>query len=88
MWSYWEIGKEFSEKFGVNNEFYCEWIEMYSLEEFGELVIWCINLFDLFIEDKLEVELEKFEEIFLNIMCFEYMFWDMVYNEVMWLIYE
>lgn len=88
MWSYWEIGKELSEKPGANNKFYREWIEMYSSEEFGELATWCINLFDSLTEDKSEVELEKLEEIFLNTTRFEYMFWDMAYNEAMWPIHE
>ncbi|MGV4968132.1 thiaminase II [Priestia aryabhattai] len=88
MWSYWEIGKELSEKPGADNEFYREWIEMYSSEEFGELATWCINLFDSLTEDKSEAELEKLEEIFLNTTRFEYMFWDMAYNEAMWPIYE
>jgi thiaminase (transcriptional activator TenA) len=88
MWSYWEIGKELSEKPGANNEFYREWIEMYSSEEFGELATWCINLFDSLTEEKSEAELEKLEEIFLNTTRFEYMFWDMAYNEAMWPIHE
>ncbi|AEN91236.1 thiaminase II [Priestia megaterium] len=88
MWSYWEIGKELSEKPGASNEFYREWIEMYSSEEFGELATWCINLFDSLTEDKSEAELEKLEEIFLNTTRFEYMFWDMAYNEAMWPIHE
>jgi thiaminase/transcriptional activator TenA len=88
MWSYWEIGKELSEKPGAENEFYREWIEMYSSEEFGELATWCINLFDSLTEDKSEAELEKLEGIFLNTTRFEYMFWDMAYNEAMWPIHE
>ncbi|MGG1364276.1 thiaminase II [Priestia megaterium] len=88
MWSYWEIGKELSEKPGANNEFYREWIEMYSSKEFGELATWCINLFDSLAEEKSEAELEKLEEIFLNTTRFEYMFWDMAYNEAMWPIHE
>ncbi|MDY0939856.1 MULTISPECIES: thiaminase II [Priestia] len=88
MWSYWEIGKELSEKPGANNEFYREWIEMYSSEEFGALATWCINLFDSLTEDKSEAELEKLEETFLNTTRFEYMFWDMAYNEAMWPIHE
>ncbi|WP_394549030.1 thiaminase II [Priestia aryabhattai] len=88
MWSYWEIGKELSEKPGAENEFYREWIEMYSSEEFGELATWCINLFDSLTEDKSEAELEKLEEIFLNTTRFEYMFWDMAYSEAMWPVHE
>ncbi|MGG0448994.1 thiaminase II [Priestia megaterium] len=88
MWSYWEIGKELSEKPGANNEFYREWIEMYSSKEFGELATWCINLFDSLTEEKSAAELEKLEEIFLNTTRFEYMFWDMAYNEATWPIHE
>ncbi|MGP7816466.1 thiaminase II [Niallia sp. 01092] len=85
MWSYWEIGKELSQKPGaIDDEFYGEWISMYSSAEFGELATWCINLFDDLTAGKPESELAKLEEIFLNTTRFEYMFWDMAYNHSMW----
>ncbi|MFC0472583.1 thiaminase II [Halalkalibacter kiskunsagensis] len=85
MWSYWEIGKELNERPGANeHEFYGEWIQMYSSEEFGELAHWCIDLLDTLTEGKPELELEKLEEIFLNTTRFEYMFWDMSYKQEMW----
>ncbi|WP_096187567.1 thiaminase II [Evansella halocellulosilytica] len=85
MWSYWEIGKELNEKPGASeHEFYGEWIQMYSSKEFGELAMWCIELLDELTQDKPEAELAKLEEIFLNTTRFEYMFWDMSYNQEMW----
>ncbi|QOY35025.1 thiaminase II [Anaerobacillus isosaccharinicus] len=85
MWSYWEIGKELNEIPGANeNEFYGEWIQMYSSKEFGQLAIWCIDLLDQLTTELPEKDLKRLEEIFLNTTRFEYMFWDMSYNLAMW----
>jgi thiaminase/transcriptional activator TenA len=85
MWSYWEIGKELSKIEGATeHEFYGEWINMYSSEEFGQLSIWLIGQLNELAEGKSEAEREKLEEIFLNTSRFEYMFWDMSYNQQMW----
>lgn len=85
MWSYWEIGKALNELDDANqHEFYGEWISMYASDEFGELAKWCINLIDQLAEGKNESELKGLEDIFLNTTRFEYMFWDMAYNEMMW----
>jgi thiaminase/transcriptional activator TenA len=89
MWSYWEIGKELSQVPGaLDHELYGEWVKMYSSEEFGSLAQWCINLFDELTDGKREEELAKLEDIFLNTTRFEYMFWDMSYNEAMWPVNE
>lgn len=89
MWSYWEIGKELSQLPGaLDHELYGEWVKMYSSEEFGNLAQWCIDLFDDLTNGKPEEELAKLEDIFLNTTRFEYMFWDMSYNEAMWPIDE
>ncbi|MFS0635450.1 thiaminase II [Mesobacillus foraminis] len=84
-WSYWEIGKELSRKPGaIDHPLYGEWIKMYSSREFGQLAQWCIELLDQHTAGKTEEELARLEEIFLNTTRFEYMFWDMAYNESMW----
>ena len=85
MWSYWEIGKELNDIPGAaDHEFYGEWVQMYSSEEFGALAMWCIELLDSLTEGKREDELAKLEEIFLNTTRFEYMFWEMSYRQEMW----
>lgn len=88
-WSYWEIGKELSELPGASeHEFYGEWVKMYSSEGFGNHAQWCINLLDELTDGKPAEELAKLEDIFLNTTRFEYMFWDMSYNEAMWPVDE
>ncbi|MDQ0229414.1 thiaminase II [Metabacillus malikii] len=88
-WSYWEIGKALNTIEGASeHEFYGEWIQMYASEEFGTLAKWCIDLMDELAEGKSETELHDLEEIFLNTTRFEYMFWDMAFNEAMWPIDE
>ncbi|MFC0560018.1 thiaminase II [Halalkalibacter alkalisediminis] len=85
MWSYSEIGKELNQIPGASeHEFYGEWIQMYSSKEFEELADWCIDLLDQLTEGKPESEIAKLEEIFLNTTRFEYMFWDMSFNQAMW----
>jgi thiaminase (transcriptional activator TenA) len=84
-WSYWEIGKELKEIPGAaDHELYGEWISMYSSDEFGQLAIWCIDLLDKLAEEKSEKELAGLEEIFLNTTRYEYMFWEMAFNQEMW----
>jgi thiaminase (transcriptional activator TenA) len=85
MWSYWEIGKELSLIEGsTSHEFYGEWVSMYSSDEFGALSQWLISLLNEITAGKSDAELHHLEEIFLNTSRFEYMFWDMAYNEEMW----
>lgn len=85
MWSYWEIGKGLSTiPRAKENELYGEWVDMYSSAEFGQLSQWLINLLNQLAQGKSERELEKLTEIFMNTSRFEYMFWDMAYNEEMW----
>lgn len=85
MWSYWEIGKELNQIPGASeHHFYGEWIQMYSSTDWAELTRWCINLLDNLTTGKPDRELAKLEEIFLNTTRFEYMFWQMAYNEEMW----
>ncbi|WP_147804730.1 thiaminase II [Alkalicoccus halolimnae] len=88
-WSYWEIGRELAAIPGAaDHPLYGEWIRMYSSEEFAQTARWCIDLLDELTADTSEAELQKLEEIFLNTTRFEYMFWDMAYNETMWPIDE
>ncbi|WP_085992969.1 thiaminase II [Oceanobacillus senegalensis] len=84
-WSYWEIGKELKKIPGAaDHAFYGEWITMYSSDDFGKHAQWCIDLLDKLAADKSEKEQQRLEEIFLNTTRYEYMFWDMAYNQAMW----
>ncbi|WP_100406706.1 thiaminase II [Bacillus solitudinis] len=84
-WSYYEIGKELSQIPGaMKHDIYGEWVSMYQSEEFGELAYWLIDLLNELTHGKSEGELARLEEIFLNTSRFEYMFWEMSYQQAMW----
>lgn len=84
-WSYWEIGREIAQIPGATEHaLYGDWVKMYSSESFGESAKWNIDLVNKLAEDKSEKDLLRLEEIFLNTTRFEYMFWDMAYNQEMW----
>lgn len=85
MWSYWEIGKRLNDISGArDHEFFGEWIQGYSSEEYGNLCIWLIDLLNEMAVGKSEKELDQLEEIFLYSSRFEYLFWDMSYRKEMW----
>lgn len=84
-WHYHETGVELAKIPGsTEHEFYGQWINMYRSEEFGELGLWLIELMNELAEGKSERELAHLEEVFLNTSRFEYMFWDMAWNQTMW----
>ncbi|WP_413380091.1 thiaminase II [Alkalihalobacillus sp. 1P02AB] len=84
-WSYYEIGKALSEIPGaMEHEWYGEWVTMYQSPEFGEVAKWQVDLLDQLTESSSEEELLELEEIFLTTSRFEYMFWDMSYQQAMW----
>ncbi|WLR50344.1 thiaminase II [Bacillus tianshenii] len=85
VWSYAEIGQKLNQIPGAaDNEDYGEWVKMYASEEFDELSVWLKDKLDELTDGMAQQEKDRLEEIFLNTSRFEYMFWDMVYNEEMW----
>ncbi|KGA98487.1 thiaminase [Alkalihalobacillus alcalophilus ATCC 27647 = CGMCC 1.3604] len=88
-WSYYEIGKKLSETPGaMEHVWYGEWVTMYQSPEFGEVAEWQIDLLDQLTESSSEEELLELEEIFLTTSRFEYMFWDMSYQQAMWPLHD
>ncbi|GAK07714.1 thiaminase II [Geomicrobium sp. JCM 19038] len=84
-WSYYEIGTALAKTPGsTEHEFYGEWVQMYSSEQFGEIATHLINLLDELAQYKSEKELDKLEQIFLNTSRYEYLFWDMSYKQEGW----
>ncbi|MDR6555664.1 thiaminase II [Paenibacillus qinlingensis] len=86
MWSYWEIGRMLKEFPGaVDHPDYGEWVRGYSSDEFGQHAQWCISLMDQLAVGKSESELARLETIFLNTTRYETLFWEMSYQQQMWL---
>lgn len=82
-WSYFFIAKKLKEVY-KDSGFYNHWINSYNSKEYFDSWQWMI----LHINSK-SYEKDKFEkmnEIFLASSEFEYMFWDMAYNQKMSII--
>ncbi|MFC7393940.1 thiaminase II [Scopulibacillus cellulosilyticus] len=86
MWSYWEIGKELYAYNGesLSKNPYAKWIEMYASDDFGELCQWLIECLDKQTNGKPEFELQVLEKHFQTTSRYEYMFWNMVYEQHEW----
>ena len=67
----------------LEHEFYGEWIEGYSSLKYEEGNNQIINLVNKLTVGFSEKEIENLKEIFVNCSRYEYMFWDMAFNEEM-----
>ncbi|WP_073011732.1 thiaminase II [Virgibacillus chiguensis] len=84
-WSYNYIGKALAAwPNALEHEFYGNWVQMYSSEDFTALANDCIDLINTIAEDKPEHELAILEDIVVKTSYFEYMFWDMAEHQAMW----
>ncbi|MGP4074740.1 thiaminase II [Halobacillus sp. K22] len=84
-WSYHVIGTELNKlERNEKHEFYGDWIDMYASEEFAELAASLKELMNELADDLPEREKAHLEEIFIHTSKLEYLFWDMAYNETMW----
>ncbi|MCM3759262.1 thiaminase II [Alkalihalobacillus oceani] len=86
-WSYGEIGERLAQIPGaVDHPLYGEWIRMYDSEDFKELATWLIDLLNELAEGKSETEKKQLETIFIHTSKFEYLFWDMAWEQAGWTI--
>lgn len=85
-WDYWEIGKLLRQQYGdqLTHNPYAKWIETYDSETFGEGAKWLIDLMDELAEGKPERELALLEKHFQITSKYEYLFWEMNYNQQDW----
>lgn len=87
-WDYYEIGLLLKKQNGAALETnrYASWIQSYSSLEFAEVHKWLSKLLDELTEGLPEKDLNRLEKHFLTTSRYEYLFWDMVYNEHDWLL--
>lgn len=83
-WSYKLIG-DFMEKIpgAKDHEFYGEWVSMYMSEGYRESNEQMIEMIDRMCEGYTEEQLQNLEHIVYVCSQYEYMFWDMAWNEKM-----
>lgn len=84
FWGYNEIGLRLKEKGIPNHKHYKDWILTYASPEFTALTEWSKNWVDDFALNQKEDKLKKLEEIFLTNSRWEYLFWEMAWNEAEW----
>ncbi|MGL5314043.1 MAG: thiaminase II [Peptostreptococcaceae bacterium] len=84
-WSYYYIGKHLSETYkeSLEDNYYGEWIQSYSSEEFGVVVEKWINYTNEICKNLSENEKESLNNIFNKASIYEMDFWNMAYEEVL-----
>ncbi len=90
-WTYYDyacqLKKDYADK--LKDNFYKSWIELYSSDEFYQMFAWMIDALDELSESKTKEQLAKLEQIFIDSIQFEYLFWDMAYKqELTYALYE
>lgn len=81
-WSYDYIGHKLYTKYrdNLDNNFYKEWIESYSNEEYHELANKWIDYTNIMCENLSDSKKKKLKDIFINSCLYEMKFWNMAYK--------
>ncbi|WLR57191.1 thiaminase II [Mesobacillus subterraneus] len=82
-WIYHEIGQLLKES-TPNVQIYQEWINAYGGDWFSELVNEQLNRLNVLALESPESEKEKMKQHFIISSQYEFMFWDMAYNQEKW----
>lgn len=83
FWIYQEVGLHIHRTSAKNNPYH-KWIDMYSGEEFQEVVRKAIDLIDRVAEGANEKQLKKMQEAFITSTRLEWIFWDSAYRMESW----
>ncbi len=82
-WIYWEVGKALRTK-GSQKHLYQRWINMYGGEEFGKVVQAVLALTDQIAPGLRASEREAMTHHFITTSRYEWMFWEMGYQQEQW----
>jgi thiaminase/transcriptional activator TenA len=84
-WIYGEVGKEL-EKRGSPKELFRRWIQTYASEEFDSIVQQVLEVMDKIALGLTAKEKDMVREHFVTTSKMEYLFWDMGFNQQLWLV--
>lgn len=79
-----ETGRHLAAKGMPDHPIYREWVEMYASAEFGALADYCAGLFDRLAEGARAEDLNRWREIYRTSARYEYLFWQMAWEEQTW----
>jgi thiaminase (transcriptional activator TenA) len=83
FWIYQKVGLHIHKTAAAENP-YQKWIDMYSGEEFQDVVKSAIDLTDRVAKDANSKQLQQMEEAFVTSTRLEWMFWDSAYRMENW----
>ena len=84
-WIYVEIGQKFTQGKEIPDSHpYKPWLETYAVPEFQEMVNWWFDLLDTAVKDQPISELQRIQDIFIKSCRYEWMFWEMGWNQAGW----
>lgn len=84
MWGFSEVGQRLATQERPEDPRYSAWIDMYASDEFAELAAWCRGLLDRIADGLPESDLARIEETFVTSSRYEYLFWEMAWNQEEW----
>jgi thiaminase/transcriptional activator TenA len=84
-WVYCEIGEHFTTDREIPEDHpYKAWLMVYAVPEFRDLVNWWFEILDRSVSGYPETELNHIEGIFMTSCRYEWMFWELGWNEEKW----
>ena len=84
-WTYADYAARLKEQYAdkLSGNFYQFWIENYAGEDFAGSFTWFYDALDALVANMNDAQRQKIEDIFISSVEFEYLFWDMAYNQQM-----
>ena len=83
IWGFSELGQRLARSRPAD-ERYARWIDMYSSVEFAEQAAWCRELVEQAAAGLPQDALRRMEEAFLTSSRYEYLFWEMAWQQQRW----
>ncbi|WEG72538.1 thiaminase II [Vagococcus intermedius] len=89
-WTYYDYAMGLKEKYAdqLEENFYKSWIEMYANADFLESFSWFFDTLDTLVENKSVIEKQRIEAIFTASVEFEYLFWEMSYQQNLGILHK
>ena len=84
QWGYWEVATNLAQRGKSPDPLYQEWIEMYASDEFGALGEWLRSLLNRLTTEISDAERRRLIDYFQMSSRYEYLFWEMSYNQEQW----
>ncbi|MCL1948390.1 MAG: thiaminase II [Turicibacter sp.] len=84
-WTYAEYGQRLKRDYGdaLDGNYFKSWIEMYASAEFEDSFQWLFETLDRLVENMNDEQKKRVEDVFVQSVEFEYLFWDMAYHKKM-----